>query len=406
MRSGEAYILSNERRIDGILLKCVAVLILVGPLLMLCKRYAILNVENWECIGLSVFNLAVVVVAGFFYRSQSYRYVVKHLLLLGMHAGVCFVSAKEGINLRIAYMMMPALACLYFRRRFMLQITGICYVMMICALYVRSYGEVAAHYPGWEAMDWFGVNGIAYTLEYVLLACILDALVKTICDSLSRLEKKNEQIYEMQKQLVIGFANVLESRDRDTGSHVKRTADYACMLAQTLLERNMYTDELTEKFISDLTLAAPLHDAGKICVPDKILLKNGQLTDEEYEVIKSHTTEGKRLVEMNLSNLEDKALYDQIISVVYCHHEHWDGSGYPQGLTGAEIPLAARILAVADTLDALVNERCYKSRMDLNEAFRILEEQKGVTFEPCMVEAVVAMRGSIEMYMNGETAAQ
>lgn len=402
MRSDVDYLRNNERRINLILFRCVIALFLVGPILALFHWLDLSPITYLECAAISLFDLLVVVTARYFINNQRYEYLTKYILILGMHIGVCFLATKEGMNLHIAYAMMPALSCLYFQKRFTLRIMGMSYVMMILSLYVRAFMEVSTRYPDWSQLDWFGANGIAFTWEYILLAAILYALVDSIADSLLQLRKKNEQVYEMQKQLVIGFANVLESRDRGTGHHVRRTGEYVNMLAGKLRELGHYTDVLTDKYIDDLTMAAPLHDAGKICIPDSILLKQERLTDEEYELIKGHTTEGHRLVEENLWNLADKELYQRIEDVVLCHHERWDGGGYPRGIAGTDIPLGARIMAVADTLDAMLSERCYKSRMRIDEALEQLGEQSGIRFEPCIVEAAIAMKEDIIAYRNGE----
>ncbi len=406
MRSDVDYLRNNERRINRILFRCVIVLFLVGPVLALFHWSVISPITYVECVALSLFDLLVVVSARYFINHQRYEYLTKYILILGMHLGVCFLATKEGTNLHIAYAMMPALSCLYFQKRFTLQTMGMSYVMMILSLYVRAFMEVSTRYPDWSQLDWFGVNGIAFTWEYILLAAILYALVETIADSLLQLRKKHAQVYEMQKQLVIGFANVLESRDRGTGHHVRRTGEYVNMLAKKLLEQGHYSEVLTEKFIDDLTMAAPLHDAGKICVPDSILLKQDRLTEEEYEVMKGHTTEGHRLVEENLWNLADKELYQRIEEMVLCHHERWNGGGYPRGIAGADIPLGARIMAVADALDAMLSKRCYKSRMKIDEALEHLREQSGIRYEPCIVEAAIAMKEDIIAYMNGEEVAE
>lgn len=402
MRSDIDYLRNNERRINRILFRCVMVLFLAGPTLAFFHWLGFAPITYMECVALSLFDLLVVASARYFINNQNYEHLTKYILILGMHIGVCFLATKEGTNLHIAYAMMPALSCLYFQKRFTLQTMGMSYVMMILSLYVRAFMEVSTRYPDWSQLDWFGVNGIAYTWEYILLAAILYALVDTIVDSLAQLRRKHEQVYEMQKQLVIGFANVLESRDRGTGHHVRRTGEYVNMLAVKLRELGHYTNVLTDKYIDDLTMAAPLHDAGKICIPDRILLKKERLTDEEYEIMKSHTTEGHRLVEENLWNVADKELYQRIEDVVLCHHEHWNGTGYPRGLAGTDIPLGARIMAVADTLDAMLSERCYKSRMKIDEALEHLQEQSGVQFEPCVVEAAIAMKEDIIAYTNGE----
>ncbi|MBQ1853322.1 MAG: HD domain-containing protein, partial [Lachnospiraceae bacterium] len=207
---------------------------------------------------------------------------------------------------------------------------------------------------------------------------------------------------KMQKQLITGFANFLESKDENTGFHIRRTADYAKMIAEELVRTGCHTDELTPKAIDDLGIAASLHDAGKVYIPDAILQKGGELTPEEYDVIKSHTVEGGRLIEMNLSNLTDRELYTQIKDVVLCHHEWWNGTGYPHGYKEDSIPLSARIVAAADTLDALLSQRSYKPSMDINQVMNVFAEEEGTHFEPCIAVAVRNLQNDIKRYIERE----
>ncbi len=404
MRSDTDYIRNNEQKINRILWNSVLGLFLAGPFLMLVSRYGIgvMNFTLRECIILCVYDLLLALVTFLMLRSERCKRLTKYFLILGMHLGVCYVATKDGINIHIAYAMMPALSCLYFRKRFTWRIMGMSYIGMIASLYARAYMEVEFHYLGWGHMEWFGAYGFALTLEYMLLAAILYALLDTIVDSLTLLRRKNRQVYEMQRQLVIGFANVLESRDRGTGHHVQRTAMYVNMIANRLREMGHYTEELTDQYIDNITMAAPLHDAGKICVPDSILLKKGGLEDDEYEIMKSHTIEGHRLVSENLWNIADAKLAENIKNVVLYHHEAWDGSGYPMGLSGEAIPLEARITAVADSLDALLSKRAYKSRMKPIEALAIISKESGTHYEPCIVDAAISLMDKIDSYVNGE----
>ncbi len=404
MRSDTDYIRNNEQKINRILWNSVLVLFFAGPVLMLVSQYGygVMNITLWECVVLCAYDLLLALVTYLMLRSERCKRLTKYFLILGMHLGVCCIATRDGMNIHIAYAMMPALSCLYFRKRFTWRIMGMSYIGMMGSLYVRSHMEVKLHYPGWSHMEWFGAYGFALTLEYMLLAAILYALLDTIVDSLTLLRRKNRQVYEMQRQLVIGFANVLESRDRGTGHHVQRTAMYVNLIANRLREMGHYEEELTDQYIDNITMAAPLHDAGKICVPDSILLKKGRLEDEEYEVMKSHTIEGHRLVSENLWNIADAKLAENIKNVVLYHHEAWDGSGYPMGLSGEAIPLEARITAVADSLDALLSKRSYKSRMKPIEALASIAKESGTHYEPCIVDAAISLLDKIDSYVNGE----
>jgi len=214
-------------------------------------------------------------------------------------------------------------------------------------------------------------------------------------------ERKHQaHVMHMQNQVIYGMANLIESRDGTTGQHVKRTSRYVKMITEKLREMGYYKEEIDDLFLENIYKAAPLHDIGKIRVSDTILLKPGKLTPEEYDLMKRHTTEGVLVFDQTIGGMEDKEYVEIVHAVVGSHHEKWDGSGYPEGKKELEIPLAARIMAVADVFDALVSKRCYKEAFSIEEAYDIIEKDSGKHFDPKLVEAFVALRPEVEDYLN------
>ena len=204
-------------------------------------------------------------------------------------------------------------------------------------------------------------------------------------DTSAELIKKQQKINEMQVQITSRLANLIESRDTETGEHVARTSAYVKALATDCLKEGIYTDIINEHYIDMLYNLAPMHDVGKILVSDKILRKPGKLTLEEYEEIKKHAALGGQVVRQVLSGLADDDMIDFAADIATYHHERWDGTGYPKGISGAEIPLSARIMAIADVYDALVTKRCYKDPIPPEEAFKIIEDESGTHFDPTLV---------------------
>ncbi len=210
----------------------------------------------------------------------------------------------------------------------------------------------------------------------------------------------NEKMMLLQDNIITGMANLIESRDGDTGEHIKRTSFYVNLLACALREQGLYTDILTDNYIELLTKAAPMHDIGKIVVPDSILQKPGRLTPEEFEAIKQHSAEGGRIVREVLGSIEEKDYVEIAADMAAHHHEKWDGSGYTAGLSEEGIPLSARIMAVADVFDALVSKRCYKSAMPLEEAFAELKRSAGTHFDPQLIAVFLGLRNEITEYLE------
>ncbi len=224
----------------------------------------------------------------------------------------------------------------------------------------------------------------------------VERLYQTLCsltvdqaETLRDVRRLSESTALMQDGLIITMANMVESRDSDTGEHVQKTAEYVRIIAEGLRDKGYYPEKMTPKFISDVVRSAPLHDVGKINISDKILNKPGKLTDEEYEIMKTHTTSGKEIMEHAISTVQGGSYLKEARNMAGYHHERWDGKGYPEGLHGEVIPLAARIMSVADVFDALTSRRIYKPPFPLDQALDILRQGAGTQFDPKCVEVFI-----------------
>ena len=213
-------------------------------------------------------------------------------------------------------------------------------------------------------------------------------------------EHEMERINTLQSNVIEELASVIESRDTDTGEHVQRTKTYATMIAKKLKEIDKYKDIIDDKKIERIAKAAPLHDIGKIVVSDTILLKPGRLTPEEFDKMKVHTTKGGELVTNFFIKFDDIDFYSEAYNIAKYHHEKWDGSGYPEGLKTDDIPLEARIMAIADVFDALVSKRVYKDAMTKDEAFDIIVRDAGHHFDPDIVKALIEIKEDFINYSN------
>ncbi len=211
----------------------------------------------------------------------------------------------------------------------------------------------------------------------------------TAQDLSEELTRKNERIQTMQAGTILGMAMLIESRDQSTGEHVKNTAEYARILARAAYREGLYPEIINDRFVELMEQAAPMHDIGKIAVPDAILQKPDRLTEEEIQTMNTHAAEGGKLIQKVLSDITDED-YTRIASeVANYHHEKWDGSGYPNGLSGNQIPVSARIMAIADVYDALTMERVYKKAMPPEQALEIIGQGAGTHFDPVLAPLFV-----------------
>ena len=206
---------------------------------------------------------------------------------------------------------------------------------------------------------------------------------------LRRMENYNSEI-------VTSFATLVESRDSSTGSHVKRTKSYVKIILDEIKTNSLYSSIMTKDFEDKMMNAAPMHDIGKISIPDTILQKPGKLTDEEYSVMKKHSVLGGEIIQEIFKDMDDKEFLNIAYDVTRYHHEKWNGNGYPEGLVGKEIPFSARIMAIADVFDAISAKRCYRDAMPLDKCFAIIKEGKGVDFDPVLTDLFLNAREKVE----------
>lgn len=207
---------------------------------------------------------------------------------------------------------------------------------------------------------------------------------------------KTESIKNIQEKVVLGLANMVENRDNNTGGHVKRTSDLIKIVVNEAKRQGVYS--ISEQYAEDIVRAAPMHDIGKITIENSILCKPGDLTKEEFNIMKTHSVKSGEFVNLILKGVEEKHFVDVAYNVARYHHERWDGRGYPEGLVGEMIPLEARLMAIADVYDALVSQRYYKKALKYEEAAKIMIEGMGSQFDPNMLSVFLGCRHELEEY--------
>lgn len=209
-----------------------------------------------------------------------------------------------------------------------------------------------------------------------------------------------KKLTENNKNTVVDFATLVENRDNNTGGHIRRTSAYVSLLVNTLRVKGHYSELLTKDFINNLEMASPLHDIGKISTPDAILQKPGKLTDEEYSIMKEHSEKGAKIIKDTFGKHGNEDFIKTAYEVALYHHEKWNGKGYPVGLKGTEIPLAARIMSIADVFDAVSQKRCYREALPLDTCFEIIEKGRELDFDPLLVDLFMEIRPQVEEIYN------
>lgn len=211
-----------------------------------------------------------------------------------------------------------------------------------------------------------------------------------------QVKKRTRQLEALQDALIISMASLAETRDNETGHHIRRTQYYIHALAKRLALEPGFAEALTPKDIELIYKTAPLHDIGKVGVPDRILLKPGRLTPEEFEEMKRHTLYGRDALDAAAKTLgTDETFLNTAREIAYYHHEKWDGTGYPEGIAGENIPVAARLMAIVDVYDALISRRPYKEPMPHEQAYAIIRNGRGTHFDPAVVDAFEAIEDTV-----------
>lgn len=257
------------------------------------------------------------------------------------------------------------------------------------------------HYDGYISRIWHADKPVGYLAEIEnstdrykytkLLAEYNDNLKQEV-------EEKTAHIQSIQTKVLLGMANMVENRDGNTGGHIKRTSNVIEILINTIKEHNIL--QLDDKFCQAVIKAAPMHDLGKIAIDDKILRKPGRLSEEEFAIMQTHAEKSGELVVSILQDVEDEEFVKIAKNMARHHHEKWNGAGYPDHLKGEDIPMEARIMAIADVYDALVSKRCYKEAMSFEQAYQVMIESMGSHFDPQMEQVFIKSKEKLEAYYS------
>ena len=208
--------------------------------------------------------------------------------------------------------------------------------------------------------------------------------------------ESDKKLQNARAATILGLAKLAEYRDEGTGTHLERIREYAKLLAEEMAKIPKFDPSINQGYIDDLSQSAILHDIGKVGIPDAILLKPAKLSAEEFEIIKRHTVLGGNAIRAIESRIEGRSFLILGKEIAYCHHEKWDGSGYPKGLQGEDIPMSARIVALADVYDALTTKRFYKEAYSHEKSKQIIFSLKGSHFDPAVVEAFAVLEGEFD----------
>ena len=313
---------------------------------------------------------------------------------------VYFTGLELGFQFILLSLSVPFLAyAYYYSYSVHTRVRALVGILLYLACYAAIHFELITpkyHYEGIVPflMTMFNVCAVFLMINNEVVQVFVE-IEKTLKSYHDKELSDSLRLAEIQRKVINNIASIIEDRDSDTGLHTARTATLVGQICHELARNPKYAQELTERRIDHIVHSASLHDIGKIKIPDAILNKPGKLTPEEFETVKLHTIYGGEIIRRVFHDIEDPEYERVAYDIVMYHHEHWDGQGgYPHGLKGDEIPLAARIMAVADVYDALISRRVYKDAFDKDYSLDIIRKDSGKQFDPDVVSAFLRVVGA------------
>lgn len=363
----------------------------------------ILNILNIFIIDQTSMNFAFLISAGILLAPTFINKIVtkntrclKYIYIILSNLFIFVISSIITYHAVIVYIYPILVAGVYFNKK-------LTWISTITTCITTVIGQIVgfnlnllndANFPDFLSLILFSI--LPKLLSLISIACIVILLTKRTEELIKNQIKGTDEIKELNNDMIIGFVTLVENKDESTGGHIKRTSLYAERLAQEMRNAGLYQEELTDQFIENLKNAAPMHDIGKIGIPDYILQKPGKLTEEEYEIMKTHSEKGGEILQKTFNHVGDESFRETAFEVARHHHEKWNGKGYPDHLSGTNIPLAARIMSIADVFDAISEKRCYREAMPIEHCFDIIQKGRGEDFEAELVDIFLGLKPEIE----------
>lgn len=389
----ESYFFDNEKKVNKLIAKILPLFCFVGPIIYFCDNLGFFDVADSGLLIFSCLTVIVAILVFIFTRKFASKYFLKYIFFAFFEIVVFYLSVLPGVDLNLGYLVLPLLASLYYSGRFSFTVNIVSYIVMIISFTIRAKSN----------LDWFVAKTVSMTIEFLIWILIEYALVRTAKRLLLDNYKRNRQIHNIQLNLISGFANLVEAKDSTTGHHIKRISAYVKLICEELKRIERFQTYLTSENIERIVAAAPLHDLGKIAIPDAILCKTSVLSTEEFNLIKQHPLMGDQLIRDNMSSIEDTEYIQIARDVALHHHEWWNGNGYPDGLEGRNIPLCARITSTADVLDALLSKRPYKQGYDVDKTFEIITSLAGIQFDPDIISILPNIKDEISRIASDDS---
>lgn len=400
------FLSNNEQEINKLISKFLFLTIPVCPILLLFKAAGVFpNLQTYYILLVEAFNIFLCVSNYIYVNKKQLKPYHKYILLLSEEIIIFSLSIEKGVLINITYAIVIILSSMYFNSKFTFITSITCILFTILSRFIKPLTNeidyiITSKYITINNKIWLA-TALGSTIELSLISifsCYLSQEVKKV---MIDIYERKKRISKQQKDLILGLSNIVEAKDLSTGEHIKRTSEYVRLICEKLQKEKIYTGLVNPHTTELMVQAAPFHDLGKLSVPDEILNKPGKLTNEEFETIKQHPINGSLFIENDLAGFDDNDFIRCASEMTLCHHERFDGKGYPYHLSKDDIPISARIMSVADILDALLSERPYKKPFSLDQALDILNEMKDIALDPVIVDILFKSKHEITLIQQG-----
>lgn len=391
----------NEKLLNRLVSKILLWATLSAPLLMLGKFLNIFSRLDYKSL-LLIYGYMMIVALTFkiLCYLKPYSTALKYIVLILTEILVFLISINKGFSPFISYILVPLISCLYFNKKFSLHISIISYITMLLSILIRAINRGSvAEYQG-SQIEWGIGYGIGLTIEFGLNMIVLYYISSQNYTLINENIKIIAKIQTLQTTLTTSYAALITEKDEHIKSHLTNTTKYLTIITQKLRKNRTLSDSLNESYINNLISACPLHDIGIIAINDKLLNKKEPLSQEEFCIYKTHTIEGEKIIRENMSTIENREFLKLAREMALYHHENWNGTGYPLGKAGKDIPLSARILAVANFLDNILSDKPYREGYSVDKAFDIIASLSGIDFDPQIVTVLLQERKQIYNYIQ------
>lgn len=388
----------NEKNANIVTGKVMAITFLIFTFIYILNIIGIFIIDQTAMMlayFISAFLLLSPFVINKFFNPADNR--LKYLYVFFACLFLFVITTTLTYHVVLIYAYPIAISGIYFSRKLTRNSTIMTIIVTVC-------GQICGYISNWRPDLNFTTTKalILYSilprlLTLICFAALLQLLTRRTSGLLEEDAENYDRLVLYNRNMIYGFATLVENRDESTGGHIKRTSIYVRLLAEELQRESIYGDVVTDEFINCISTIAPLHDVGKIAIPDSILQKPGKLTDEEFDIMKSHSSRGGKIINETFLHIGDETQREMAYEVARSHHEKWNGRGYPDGLSGEEIPLSARIMAIADVFDAVSEKRCYRDAMPLEKCFSIIQEGRDRDFDPVLVDAFMNIRDEVTL---------